>query len=82
MSQFAFVVICGATPPCHPRERERRKTHGRELPRTLISPRISFSWGPLVSGYPLSTRHVEELRLERGVQVGHSTVNRWVINCR
>jgi putative transposase len=29
--------------------------------------------------YPLSTRHVEELMLERGVLVDHSTVNRWVI---
>src|SRR5213592_2884799 len=29
--------------------------------------------------YPLSTRHIEELMLERGVHVDHSTVNRWVI---
>src|SRR4029453_2900141 len=29
--------------------------------------------------YPLSTRHVEELMLERGVHVDHSTVNRLVI---
>ena len=29
--------------------------------------------------YPLSTRHVEELMQERGVDVDHSTVNRWVI---
>jgi putative transposase len=29
--------------------------------------------------YPLSTRHVEELMDERGVEVDHSTVNRWVI---
>src|SRR5882724_4866778 len=29
--------------------------------------------------YPLSTRHVEELMLERGVSVDHSTINRWVI---
>ena len=28
--------------------------------------------------YPLSTRHVEELMEERGVNVDHSTVNRWV----
>ena len=26
--------------------------------------------------YPLSTRHVEELMLERGVHVDHSTINR------
>src|SRR4029450_13887687 len=29
--------------------------------------------------YPLSTRHVEELMLERGVHVDHATMNRWVI---
>src|SRR5499433_2527386 len=29
--------------------------------------------------YPLSTRHVEGLMLERGVHVDHSTINRWVI---
>ena len=29
--------------------------------------------------YPLSTRHVEELMEERGVDVDHSTINRWVI---
>ena len=29
--------------------------------------------------YPLSTRHVEELMEERGVNVDHATMNRWVI---
>ena len=29
--------------------------------------------------YPLSTRHVEERMEERGVEVDHSTINRWVI---
>jgi transposase-like protein len=29
--------------------------------------------------YPLSTRHVEELMAERGVDVDHSTINRWGI---
>jgi putative transposase len=29
--------------------------------------------------YPLSTRHVEELLLERGVHVDHFTINRWVV---
>ena len=29
--------------------------------------------------YPLSTRHVEELMEEWGVEVDHSTINRWVI---
>src|SRR5689334_4890470 len=29
--------------------------------------------------YPLSTRHVEELMEERGVDVDHCTINRWTI---
>ena len=29
--------------------------------------------------YPLSTRHVEELMEEGGVEVDHATINRWVI---
>jgi putative transposase len=29
--------------------------------------------------YPLSMRHVEELMLERGIHVDHSTINCWVI---
>jgi putative transposase len=29
--------------------------------------------------YPLSTRRVEERMEERGVQVDHTTINRWVI---
>src|SRR6266508_572354 len=29
--------------------------------------------------YPLSTRHIEELMEERGVEVDHSTINRWVV---
>jgi putative transposase len=32
--------------------------------------------------YPLSTRYVEELMLERGVHVDHSTMNRWVVKYR
>ena len=29
--------------------------------------------------YPLSDRHIEELMAERGVDIDHSTINRWVI---
>jgi len=29
--------------------------------------------------YPLSTRHVEELMEERGVELDHATIGRWVI---
>lgn len=30
--------------------------------------------------YPLSTRHGEERMEERGVELDHATMNRWVIN--
>ncbi|MCA9508730.1 MAG: IS6 family transposase [Myxococcales bacterium] len=29
--------------------------------------------------YPLSLRHIEEMMLERGICVDHSTINRWVL---
>ena len=29
--------------------------------------------------YPLSTRHVEELMEERGVELDHATISRWVV---
>jgi putative transposase len=29
--------------------------------------------------YPLSYRNIEEMMLERGIEVGHSTINRWVL---
>jgi putative transposase len=29
--------------------------------------------------YPISSRHLQEMRDERGVSVAHSTRNRWVI---
>ena len=29
--------------------------------------------------YPLSLRHVEEMKQERGVSVDHSTVHRWAL---
>ena len=34
---------------------------------------------PLVSAYPLSYRHLEEMMQERGVFVDHSSINRWAI---
>jgi putative transposase len=30
--------------------------------------------------YPLSYRDIEEMMLERGIHVDHSTINRWVIH--
>src|SRR5215470_7708716 len=42
-------------------------------------PEVILMWVRWCLAYPLSTRHVEELMEERGVEVDHSTINRWVI---
>jgi putative transposase len=47
---------------------------GAHFPQEIILPCVRW-----YVAYPLSTRHIEELMLERGVHVDHSTVNRWVI---
>ena len=47
---------------------------GAHFPQAII--RTGVRW---YVAYPLSTRQVEELRLERGVHVGHATINRRVI---
>ena len=44
---------------------------GAHFPPAIILPCVRW-----YVAYPLSTRHVEELMLERGVHVDHSTVNR------
>ena len=57
----------------------RESDDGDQLQRGPFPPRGHSDGDPLVSGYPLSTRHVEERMRERGVHVDHSTINRWVI---
>src|SRR4051812_48481809 len=47
---------------------------GRHFEATLILQAVS--WYPR---YPLSYRDIEELFLERGLEVDHSTLNRWVL---
>src|SRR5262245_42828211 len=47
---------------------------GAHFPPEIILTGVRWS-----VAYPLSTRHVEELMLERGVHVDHATINRWVI---
>jgi len=47
---------------------------GAHFPQDIILPCVRW-----YVAYPLSARHIEELMLERGVHVDHSTVNRWVI---
>ena len=46
---------------------------GRHFGKLLILQAIRW-----YLSYPLSYRHVEELMKERGINVDHSTVNRWV----
>jgi transposase-like protein len=47
---------------------------GAHFPQEIIL--LGVRW---YVAYPLSTRHIEELMEERGVEVDHSTINRWVI---
>ena len=47
---------------------------GAHFPKEIIL--MGVRW---YIAYPLSTRHVEELMQERGIEVDHSTMNRWVI---
>jgi putative transposase len=47
---------------------------GTHFPKAVIL--MGVRW---YLAYPLSTRHVEELMEERGVEVDHATINRWVI---
>ena len=48
---------------------------GRQFKKTIIL--MAIRW---YLSYSLSYRNIEELMAERGVDVDHSTVNRWVIN--
>src|SRR2546425_4718641 len=47
---------------------------GAHFPKEIIL--MGIRW---YLAYPLSTRHVEELMEERGVELDHATINRWVI---
>ena len=47
---------------------------GAHCPKAIMLMGVRWS-----VAYPLSTRQVEELMEERGVEVDHSTINRWVI---
>ena len=65
--------------PCEQRYLMREATRaisfkGAHFPKEVIL--MGVRW---YVAYPLSTRHVEALMEERGVEVDHSTMNRWVI---
>src|SRR5829696_4164844 len=67
---------------CHDPECPRRaaeapvqeRFQGRHYEATLILQAVSW-----YLRYPLSYRDIEELLLERGLEVDHSTLNRWVL---
>lgn len=51
------------------------KFSGRQFPKDVILTTIRW-----YLRYKLSYRDIEELIAERGIEVDHSTVNRWVVN--
>ena len=56
------------------KRRSKEDFKGRHFEAGLIVQAVSW-----YLRYPLSYRDVEELLLERGLEVDHSTVNRWVL---
>jgi len=50
------------------------KTKRLRFPMEVIL--VCIRW---YAAYPLSYRHIEEMMEERGVVVGHSSINRWSI---
>src|SRR5438132_9451833 len=57
----------------------REQDDGEQFQRGAFPPEVILMGVRWYVAYPLSTRHVEELMLERGVHVDHSTISRWVI---
>jgi transposase-like protein len=56
------------------KRRSKGDFKGRHFEVTLILQAVSW-----YLRYPLSYRDIEELFLERGFEVDHSTLNRWVL---
>src|SRR3954447_24483286 len=56
------------------KRRSKADFKGRHFEAALIVQAVSW-----YLRYPLSYRDIEELFLERGVEVDHSTLNRWVL---
>src|SRR5918998_2572124 len=56
------------------KRRSKRDFKGRHFEATLILQAVSW-----YLRYPLSYRDIEELLRERGLEVDHSTINRWVL---
>jgi transposase, IS6 family len=56
------------------KRRSKDDFKGRHYEASLILQAVSW-----YLRYPLSYRDIEELFLERGLEVDHSTLNRWVL---
>src|SRR5215204_4737714 len=56
------------------KHRSKGDFKGRHFEASLILQAVSW-----YLRYPLSYRDIEELFLERGLEVDHSTLNRWVL---
>src|SRR5436309_5213714 len=56
------------------KRRSKTDFRGRHFEAALILQTVSW-----YLRYPLSYRDIEELFLERGLEVDHSTLNRWVL---
>ena len=56
------------------KQRAKADFRGRHYEAALIVQAVSW-----YLRYPLSYRDIEELFLERGLEVDHSTLNRWVL---
>ena len=56
------------------KQRAKGDFKGRHYEAALIVQAVSW-----YLRYPLSYRDIEELFLERGLEVDHSTLNRWVL---
>lgn len=56
------------------KQRAKADFRGRHFEAALIVQAVSW-----YLRYPLSYRDIEELFLERGLEVDHSTLNRWVL---
>src|SRR5215471_6064517 len=65
--------------PCEQRCIMREATMAISFKGAHFPPEVILMGIRWYVAYPLSTRHVEELMEERGVEVDHSTINRWVI---
>ena len=65
--------------PCEQRSIMREATMAISFKGVHVPPEVILMGVRWYVAYPLSTRHVEALMEERGVEVEHSTMNRWVI---